>query len=1156
MAISDVSGQSFSTELMKLCLSIVWKHESLAVTGEVGIPVNDVESYIVARKGELNFGSVAKFHPQVLQAFFPVQADYDRVALNKRNIPLNMRDQVVAAEQAYIIHHWENEEGEPNPYYRMLWGLPPKDTEPSKFIYNTAYADIDMTTPVHQLEYADRLILEKRGFFDSILAKDENHQYDYLKFIGKRRIAPYIARQAGPFEIIGIGNTTLTKLKADFLDVYEEARHMVVRMYYSDAYRNKDSLYERFLAMMVLFIAQERMCSKYMDTTITRDFYDLESLKVTYEAYGFPFYSSIPLIYHQKIVKRLNELISYKGSTQVFYDIFNIFDFGTMDVFEYFLVKRRLRDIKGNPIFRDIYNRPLPKDKQFELRFARVPWKSDKFVEVTNVENIVNYDELTVPDPYWVEDDALQQKLYERDWNYYHSKYMGVQIMFDLNQLIFETCYFLRMLEDNRGTTQDILTYYPVTGKDIPLFDMVVYAVALLCKNAGYTGEIPSDPASIAAVYGFNFKEYNTILKMTVEDMNTFIINFKAALGVYIADNPILEIDNALKFWVDQVTDGAFEYLGNDFDFGGHNAPPPMFLKDFIPTNNSIINLKEYLSQTIKALEEDPNALDTELRVLYQFLVTDDDFEYHVREMDVDGAPFEWNTFVLKKFNFTDEDVETLRRAILVSYQHMLSWIIKLLEARRALTFDPHILDFIKDMSVDDLKDVDQVYRNIKELDEYLTYKIQRVHTKTEYDAYANLRKILLTTSLMNETFAKRNGEPAETYATLLSEINPELYNRLMDEEIDANTEEQYVIQTLMNLCDELQLLQAINPTNLVRIIEYLMKILRFLKSAKVDLVNFEIIYMLTDRSANYLKFLSEIWSTDIEDDHLKDEIYWSDILWATKVFQIIEDRYTLVDPKLACRVLQQLRDFVYLVDTGYMEIQQELRDSYMYWFDWVTDIYNQHQLREELNLTEKVGITVLQRIRDDLPVTDTFKPPEELLEMVDRDKFALAEQLALEVERIAPDLLSMTDTIHGTKIMGIIQDIIGYYFAYRSQDMDQQLRDTALLKDRAVRESLKQLRDIYALYDRDHDEIEVNQQIRDRYHHVFSFVSEDATKFIQDIFTLIDTRHNLFELVMGGKEKLKLSDHNCEREVEHVRNDAIMWHETLIKLSEELVSD
>ena len=200
MANPDVSAQSFMTELMDLSLHLVWKDPFYAISEEQSGDRVDAEAYVAARNGELLFNSVFQFHTEVLQSFFPDPDELELVMRDKRMIPEDMRPAIVAAEANLIIEEWEGGR-ESNDYYRMLFGLPPREMPENEYVYNTRYADIDMTTPVHLLSYTDRLRLENLGYFAELRAQARysGNEYKYLEYLGKYRIYPYIARQAEPF---------------------------------------------------------------------------------------------------------------------------------------------------------------------------------------------------------------------------------------------------------------------------------------------------------------------------------------------------------------------------------------------------------------------------------------------------------------------------------------------------------------------------------------------------------------------------------------------------------------------------------------------------------------------------------------------------------------------------------------------------------------------------------------------------------------------------------------------------------------------------------------------------------------------------------------------------------------------------------------------
>ena len=46
----------------------------------------------------------------------------------------------------------------------------------------------------------------------------------------------------------------------------------------------------------------------------------------------------------------MNMLLSYKGSTRVFYELFDLFGFGDTDIYEYYILKTH-KFVDGKPVF-------------------------------------------------------------------------------------------------------------------------------------------------------------------------------------------------------------------------------------------------------------------------------------------------------------------------------------------------------------------------------------------------------------------------------------------------------------------------------------------------------------------------------------------------------------------------------------------------------------------------------------------------------------------------------------------------------------------------------------------------------------------------------------------------------------------------------------
>lgn len=687
--LSELSASIFINELLRISSSIVWKNNYLVIKYEGATTPYDVDMYVSANKGLLTFETIHSFDYSIINGVgIAPDSLIEKCVEDKNNIPLEYREACVNLK----IKQINEEYVEKNDYYRMLYGLPSIDDK--EYLYCTEYPEIDYRTPIHLLPKSDRIFLESEGYFDQLLEKNKDKKY--IAYLGKKNIPPYKSRIADRFSMLFCESSEYDTLVDDFKEMYEQCRLYIIKQFYTEAYRNTQSEYEGFVGMSILFMTIQMMHYKYLDADITRNFYDLDSLKLIYSSYGVPFYPSIPLRYHKLIVRDINRLLSYKGSSRVLFDLFKIFDYGSMEIFQYYIFKIHKFDMNGNPLF--IYNEDgsFNNEQMFDISFVKVPFNGDLYLNITDTTNQVDYDLLTVPDKYWVEDQDLKDTLYNNEYNFIESKYMGIQLMFDITRIMFETSYFMKMLLDNKKSTSALSMHFNNINKAVPLFDMVIYAYSLICRKFGYEGNIPSDPEQVAAVYGFNFKE----------DLNVMKENIKS--------------DKYLKH-------------------------------------------------------------------------------------------------------------------------------------------DSTLYSLISDMNINNIIDVHKVFKNIDELDKYLSEKLYATKDKDEYYAYRNIKNILLTTKLIPEVFKKSNGTFATTYEDLLRDINEDLYDRIMTDGLDYSNEIDYVLSTLKSLSSNLKYIEIVDSMNVSVLIEYLFKMIAFFKSAKSELTDFNIVYTMNSTTLNMFKLLSNI---------------------------------------------------------------------------------------------------------------------------------------------------------------------------------------------------------------------------------------------------------------------------------------------------------
>ena len=523
------TNETFKSYLMALSKDIVWKNSSLANSYESNTDPYLTEIFLTANRGVLNFDVVRAFPRAVLRKVGIPDAQIDLYAADKTKIPESLRNTVVAEYQTALCSTnpatgrlgyetadgWVSVYDEQNDYYRNLNGLPGiNDTD---YIYNS---DPRWPTdiPIHLMNLIDRLEMEDAGVLDQMLI--EHPKAKYLKYCGSKMIDIYKARTAGRFEILWRNSINSSTLEEDFDAVYLSCCNLVNSVYYTEAFKKTNNLYENFLAMCVLFMTIQTMQYHYLSVDVIRDFYDTESIKYVYDSYSVPFYNEIPLEYHRKIVKNINKLISYKGSSQVFFNLFDIFD-TNMTIYSYYLTKVHKFNEDGNPSFimeTDDDGNSVLSPKNYEIAFSRGEIYADPALSVADPVNKSDYTIITTSDPYWIDDYNTQKTLNDATFNFNETKYIGVQTSFDLIKIAYENAYLFKMITDNKDITDVLTLNWIDMGISASILDIFIYLAALICKFYGYEGLISAKLPYTAALLGYDFQANATIIKDTINN--------------------------------------------------------------------------------------------------------------------------------------------------------------------------------------------------------------------------------------------------------------------------------------------------------------------------------------------------------------------------------------------------------------------------------------------------------------------------------------------------------------------------------------------------------------------------------------------------------------------------------------------------------------
>lgn len=461
---------------------------------------------------------------------------------DKYKIPRAKRPLCLKYKREMIIEEFH----ETNEYYRELIGLPPLDTPESEYIYLTDeqidYYKLEEVRPIHDYPTEIQTKLERIVIPELIEMYPDRK---YLQHLGSKKVDLVRAREAKNFEIIFSDAAIDNVFLKSFFQTYAFCREYFMSVIYNRNFRDRYDLYENFIGMNIMIMTIQRMIVNTIKMSIDRDFYDLNSIKKMFDCYGVPFFEDLPLDYQRSIIKHLNILIRTKSTDKCLYDISSILMYERISIYKYMLVRERKLDENGDPIYaeKEVYDDDgnvsyVPDyDKIYDVYFQSADiLETNMSLAIESKPNRHSYLEITEDDVLWWDTDELKKELYEREFNYIDTKYLGVNVMYNLTDLLYETCYFLNMLVDNKDTTsptrrQLLNSDAMKTGTDylylvlerfstipISIFDTVVVLCALVAKKNGLKGNIiHSEAGKILSVLGFNFEANFDLIRENIK---------------------------------------------------------------------------------------------------------------------------------------------------------------------------------------------------------------------------------------------------------------------------------------------------------------------------------------------------------------------------------------------------------------------------------------------------------------------------------------------------------------------------------------------------------------------------------------------------------------------------------------------------------------
>lgn len=456
-------------------------------------------------------------------------------------VPRMYRDALLSVRRQRAIDSFE----EKNNYYRMLNGLP--NTDDTKFFYCskelvTEYG-IDPTIPIHLIQdHYNKIhegegdyfvsVLEGTGYIDRLI--EAHPDKEYLKYIGVNRIDLEQARKGKNFQILQLKECDIKhSLREQFLRIYEQCREYFVNTIYIRQYRTIIDFYDNFIAMCIFIMTLQQVVMRQISMGIKREFFDIFAIRALYQAYNVPYNLNIDEDTQSTIMQNLNLLIQNKSTNKVLYNIADLLGFTNLSINKYYLSREHKFDKYGNPIekkvevFRSDTGTVEVMDNyqvMYDLYFQKAELRDEDFIK--SFQNNVNrskYEDVVEDDPFWWQDQNLIHRVWETEYNFVESKYLGLSISYSMTKIMFENIILLKLIMQKSKEIDDIRITLPrITGNTpISLFDTIILLICLTACKHNLVGEIITIPTQVIHVL-----DYMRNVEQTDMLVDTFAFDF------------------------------------------------------------------------------------------------------------------------------------------------------------------------------------------------------------------------------------------------------------------------------------------------------------------------------------------------------------------------------------------------------------------------------------------------------------------------------------------------------------------------------------------------------------------------------------------------------------------------------------------------------
>ncbi len=457
------------------------------------------------------------------------------------NYESNMEKLISIMEEYYIENYDEH-----NNYYRMIIGLPPLPSDIVNSYYNPdvddllinfesyfpsglTFNDSDLNTPIYLLSESNIELLNSYDLLTTFYNSDPTLKEDrrYMRYIAKE-ISLYKARKADRYSPLYVPsiNTIIDdiyKIRDTFIDRLNNKRLYVIKTVYSEAYKYDSKYYDQLIAILIIILAMNDTINRASEFIATKDIFDWRIIKALLEGYGVKYFDGMPIKYQIALCKNIQTILKEKSTPRCMKDILNIFGLTNIEIFRYFLIKRRKTDQYGNYIISlDIHGNHIL-ENEYDLAFLKVPIDDTIDRYIRDDSNYISYDEITEDDPFWaknISSSDIKHEILEQNFNYVFSKYISIDSYQKIQESSNMQSYIFGILYDKLRLEEHLTIKIPYidSSSSFKLSDVFTFLTVLTYLYNDAIDEIIDNASDILYLDGFDFSYNAKYIEKIIED--------------------------------------------------------------------------------------------------------------------------------------------------------------------------------------------------------------------------------------------------------------------------------------------------------------------------------------------------------------------------------------------------------------------------------------------------------------------------------------------------------------------------------------------------------------------------------------------------------------------------------------------------------------